>query len=1075
MKKLLLLFVFILLIFTKKTDAQTLIAGWDFQTAPGTVVVAPPNTPTLFNSNVGSGTLYLNGTNGSSSWLQASELSGFTGTALNAGGTTGLATSTTTPACLALLVGSSNSANGKSVVFKVNMAGYQNLIISYATQKTTTGFTSQVWEYSTNGTTWSAISTVSTIPSAFAVQTLSTVTGLDNVVTAYVRMTVSGGSGTSSNNRLDNVQFNATLIPVPTLTATPTTIPAFNYVLNNGPSTAGSYTLSGSVLTPTAGDITVTAPTNFEVSTTSATMGFADNLLVSYTGGVLSNTTVYARLKAGLAISSSYMGNVTHTGGGVTTPPTVALSGSVTSVAPPVILTNGTLFPFYTIVGTPSASQSYTVAGNDLISDITITAPTNFEIKTGAGAYANTLMLTPSSGSVPTTTIDVRLKGTTIGNFTGQNITNVSTTASANIALNGTVGASCGVATDIATVRAIVPPVASNTGGTTNYTVTGTITGVFGSSKFYVQDATGGIAVFSTNVVSLKGLAVGDQVTLSGIPVRFNGEAQLNGPILTTTPSLTRDVIPCITKISSGIAPAPVVFNANTPPSGIDLNTFLANNEGAFVKIISANIPSVGSFVTSTNYTAITCNSQGGTEIRVDGGSTTLIGSTIPTVTQDITAVVGRFINATGTDKLQIFPRSASDLVNSATTCTVSGGCGVTSFTDSPTQLDIFNWNIEWIGHPTNGPSQSGTLDATQIANAQTVLNGVGADVYMLQEICQYNSANPTDNTTAFGKLVQGLNTTFGANTYSGECSAAVSGSVPDANPQRVCIIYKNSVVTKIFSRPMFDGFTPGTYPPTGTPSQFWASGRKPFMFMAKVNLNNQSDTILFVGLHAKAGSAIADYNRRKYDVRVMYDTLQAQYPTRKTIVLGDLNDDTDKSIASNATNGQLISSYAPFLYVNPNETAIAGTRPNADWNPISKTLSDSFCASTATFSDYIDHQIISNEMSNTTSSGFKYVPASVTSFRPVVSNYASTTSDHYPTIARYQYISTPPATITSTTNGNWSSPSTWDCTCVPTSASDVVINTGNTVTVDVTSQAKSLNVKGILNWLATFTLTLGM
>jgi Family of unknown function (DUF5689) len=1055
MRKLLLLLGFSLLIFSEKINAQTLIAGWDFQTAPGTVVLASTNTPKLYNSNVGSGILYLDGTNGASNWSQMTELNAFGGTALNAGGSTGLSTTTTSPSCLALIGGTSNSANGKILVFKVNMAAYQNLIITYATQKTASGFATQTWEYSTNGTTWLPVSTISSIPTSFAVQTLSTITGLNGIANAFVRLTVTGATNSTGNNRLDNIQFNATLVPIPTLTATPTTIPAFNYVLGNGPSTAGSYTLSGSILTPTAGDITITAPTDFEVSTTSATTGFANNLLVPYTGGTLANTTIYTRLKAGLAISSSYMGNVTHTGGGVTTPPTVALSGSVTSVAPPVITTTGTLSPFYTIVGTPSTPQSYTITGNDLVSDITITAPTNFEIKTGAGAYANTLMLTQSSGSVSTTTIDVRLKGTTVGSFTGQNITNVSTTASANIALNGTVGASCGVATNIATVRALVPPVASNTGGTTNYTVTGTITGVFGASKFYVQDATGGIAVFSTNVVSLNSLAVGDQVTLSGIPVRFNGEAQLNGPILTTTPSLTRDVIPCITKISTGTAPAPIVFNANTPPSGIDLNTFLASNEGAFIKIISANIPSVGTFVASTNYTVISCNTQGGTEIRVDAGATTLIGSTIPTVTQDITAVVGRFVNATGTDKLQIFPRSASDLSNSGTTCTVSGGCGVTSFTDSPTQLDIFNWNIEWLGHPTNGPSQSGTLDATQIANARTVLNSVGADVYMLQEICQYNPVTPTDNTTAFGKLIEGLNNTFGANTYSGECSSAVSSSVVDPNAQRVCIIYKNSVVTKIFSRPMFDGFTPSSYPPTGTPSQFWASGRKPFMFMAKVNINSQPDTILFVGLHAKAGSAIDDYNRRKFDVRVMYDTLQAQYPTRKTIVLGDLNDDTDKSIASNATNGQLISSYAPFLYVNPNETAIAGTRPNADWNPISKTLSDSFCASTATFSDYIDHQIVSNEMSGTTGSGFKYVPASVTSFRPVVANYASTTSDHYPTIARYQYIT---SVYETTTTGDWNVGTTWVGGNVPPTTADVIIK--HNVTIPNTYTANAKNIK---------------
>ena len=859
--------------------------------------------------------------------------------------------------------------------------------------------------------------------------------------------------------------LSVTAIPVaPTLTATPTTIPAFNYVFGSGPSTAGSYTLSGSVLTPSAGNITVTAPTNFEVSTTSATTGFADNLLLPYTGGTLANTTVYARLKAGLAVNSPnppYSGNITNIGGGASNV-NVALSGTVTSVPPPIITTTGTLSTFNTVIGTPSASQSYTVSGVDLVSDITITAPTDFEIKTGAGAYANTITLTPSSGSVLTTTIDVRLKGTNTGTFSG-NISHASTNVSPdiNVAVNGVVGAECGTSTDIATIRASLPAVGGTTTVTVGVIASGTVTGIFGANKFYLQDATGGIAVFTTGIVSALGLVVGDQVKITGTSGRRNGEAQISA-------------VTCRTKISAGTVPAPVIFNSNTPPSGTDLNAFLAANEGRLIKVISANVLSAGTFsagTSGTNYSITTCNNQGGTEIRVDPGSGTLIGSAIPTVTQDITGITGRFITADGgTDKLQIFPRNASDLSNSGTTCAVSGGCGVTTFTDSPTQLDVFNWNIEWIGHPSNGPSQSGTNDATQIANARTVLNGVGADVYMLQEICQYNSANPSDNTTAFGKLIEGLNNTFGVNTYSGECSAAVSGSVVDANPQRVCIIYKNSVVTKIFSRPMFENFTPSTYV-TSTPSQFWASGRKPFMFMAKVSINSQSDTILFVNLHAKAGSAIADYNRRKFDVRAMYDTLQTQYPTRKTIVLGDLNDDVDRSIASSTANGNVISSYAPFLYTNPDETAISGTRPNVNWNPISKTLSDVFCASTVSFPDYIDHQIISNEMTGTTSSGFKYVPASVTSFRPAVPNYATTTSDHYATVARYQYFTLP---ITSIASGNWSSPTTWDCNCVPTATDNVVIDTPHTVTVDAASQAKSINLKGILNYLAPFTLSLG-
>lgn len=963
---------------------------------------------------------------------------------------------------------------GAAFVFQLNnTTGLTNFALSFKLQGLDgTGTNTRV-------TTWTIDYGIGTSPTSFTTLTTGTITASSFTNTTInatlnalannpnpiwiriVALSVTTGAGSRATTGIDD--FSLTYAPVtPTLTATPTTIPAFNYVSGNGPSTAGSYTLSGSVLTPIAGDITITAPADFEISKTSSTTGFADNLAVSYTGGAFMATTIYARLKAGLAIGTFGLLNITHSGGGVTTPPTVTLSGSVTAVPPPVITTTGTLSTFNTIIGTPSASQPYTVSGVDLVSDITITAPTDFEIKTSTeSTYANILNLTPTSGNVPTTTIDVRLKGTTAGTFSG-NITHAATNISPdiNVAVNGVVGAECGTSIDIATVRNSIPPVNSFT-GTMGTIISGTVTAIFGANKFYLQDATGGIAVFTTSIVTNVGLILGDQVKITGTSGRRNGEAQIS-------------IVTCVTKISTGTVPAPVIFDSNTPPSGIDLNTFLATNEGKLIKIISTNVLSTGTFssgTSGTNYSTTTCNSQGGTEIRVDPGSGTLIGSTIPTVTQDITGIVGRFITTDGgTDKYQIFPRSSSDLVNSATTCTVSGGCGVATFTDSPTQLDVFNWNIEWLGHPTNGPSQSGTNDATQIANAISVLNGVGADVYMLQEICQYNPTTPTDNTTAFGKLIEGLNTRFGANTYSGECSSAVSGSVADANPQRVCIIYKNSVVTKVFSRPMFNGFTPATYPPTGTPSQFWASGRKPFMFMAKVNINSQVDTILLVGLHAKAGSAIADYNRRKYDVRAMYDSLQTQYPTRKTMVVGDLNDDVDRSIASTASLA-LVSSYAPFLYVNPDETVVNGTRPSASWDPISKTLSDAFCASTVSFPDYIDHQIISNEMSGNTGSGFKYVPASVTSLRPAVPNYATTTSDHYATIARFQYQV---PTITSIATGNWSSPTTWSCNCVPTSTDNVVIDTPHSITVDAASQAKSINLKGIINYLAPFVLSLG-
>jgi hypothetical protein len=46
--------------------------------------------------------------------------------------------------------------------------------------------------------------------------TLAPFAGVNNSSTAYVRVTFSGASSVSGNNRLDNIQFNATAVPEPT-------------------------------------------------------------------------------------------------------------------------------------------------------------------------------------------------------------------------------------------------------------------------------------------------------------------------------------------------------------------------------------------------------------------------------------------------------------------------------------------------------------------------------------------------------------------------------------------------------------------------------------------------------------------------------------------------------------------------------------------------------------------------------------------------------------------------------------------------------------------------------------------
>ncbi len=110
---------------------------------------------------------------------------------------------------------------------------------------------------------------------------------------------------------------------------------------------------------------------------------------------------------------------------GVSASPTISVSGSISGL--------------FTPQGSPSTSASYTVSGGNLTVDLVITAPAGFELKTGVGAYGPSLNLTPVSGTISSTTIDVRLTGASAGTFSG-NITHVSAPAtSQNVSADGQV------------------------------------------------------------------------------------------------------------------------------------------------------------------------------------------------------------------------------------------------------------------------------------------------------------------------------------------------------------------------------------------------------------------------------------------------------------------------------------------------------------------------------------------------------------------------------------------------------------------------------------------------------------
>ena len=284
-----------------------LIAGWDFQTTTtgGTIITASPNSPLSYAANFGTGTIYLDGSNGSSTWTSLvtnPEVTSFTGTAVNAG--TGFSTTITSPACLAL---ANNSANGKTVIFKFSMSGRKDLVVSYATQRSGTGFTTHLWETSPDGSNWTAAETKTITATSFAATTLTTITSFDNASTGYLRLTVTGATATAGNNRLDNIQLNATGAATTPTVSVSGTLSAVNTTYGTASTAPTSFTASGLNLTE---GILINAPLGYEISQTAGgASGYSATQTVGTAGTVVAKT-IYVRLMATTPVGT-YFGNVT--------------------------------------------------------------------------------------------------------------------------------------------------------------------------------------------------------------------------------------------------------------------------------------------------------------------------------------------------------------------------------------------------------------------------------------------------------------------------------------------------------------------------------------------------------------------------------------------------------------------------------------------------------------------------------------------------------------------------------------------------------------------------------------------
>jgi tartrate-resistant acid phosphatase type 5 len=107
---------------------------------------------------------------------------------------------------------------------------------------------------------------------------------------------------------------------------------------------------------------------------------------------------------------------------------------------PRMTVSASSLAAFSSQPGSPSAAQGYTVSGTNLTGNVTVTPPAGFEVSTSSDSGFNTtsIDLITSGGTLPATTIYVRLHRATIGTSSG-NISHSSPGApSQNVAVSGT-------------------------------------------------------------------------------------------------------------------------------------------------------------------------------------------------------------------------------------------------------------------------------------------------------------------------------------------------------------------------------------------------------------------------------------------------------------------------------------------------------------------------------------------------------------------------------------------------------------------------------------------------------------
>ena len=223
------------------------------------------------------------------------------------------------------------------------------------------------------------------------------------------------------------------------LTISPTSLTGFTYVATNGPSAEQSFTVSGSSLND---NVVLTPPADYEISKGTGVAFVPTNpITLTQSGGIISGTPIYSRLKKGLS-AGNYNENITVSSVGASTG-NVACSGTVIP-NPTITLIDITNPSLNTVQGSP-VSQTLNVSGVNLNVDLGIAITGTDASLFSLSQYA----VTQTGGNVPNTIVTITYSPTLAG--TNSAILTMSSTGA--MAVIRTLNGVASIATDVNTPK----------------------------------------------------------------------------------------------------------------------------------------------------------------------------------------------------------------------------------------------------------------------------------------------------------------------------------------------------------------------------------------------------------------------------------------------------------------------------------------------------------------------------------------------------------------------------------------------------------------------------------------------